>query len=136
MLLAKAKEALKAAYAPYSNFQVGAACLLDTGEIILGSNFENASYPLCLCAERVALASVHSQWTKNTVVKMAITAKSPEKIIDKPISPCGACRQVILEVEIKQSSPIKLILQGEQGEVLIFDTIKELLPMSFDAEFL
>lgn len=135
-LLAKAKEATKDAYAPYSNFQVGAACLLENGKIIKGSNFENASYPLCLCAERTALAAIHSQYTDQKVLSIAVTASNESKKIDQPISPCGACRQVILEFEKRQSAPIKLILQGESGPVLTFTSIKELLPLSFDGDFL
>ncbi len=135
-LLNAAKMALNDSYAPYSKFNVGAACLLDTGEIIKGSNFENSSYPLCLCAERVALGAVHAAHSTKLVVKMAITAKGSGKLIDEPITPCGACRQVLLEYEQKQSEDIQLILQGQSGDVLILNTVKEILPLSFDAEFL
>lgn len=135
-LLAKAREALKDAYAPYSNFRVGAACILDSGEIIKGSNMENASYPLCLCAERTALAAVHAMHQHKKVLSMAITAQSQAKKLQAPISPCGACRQVILEFEQKQQQEIKIILQGEEGPVVIFNSIKELLPMSFDGKVL
>ena len=97
---------------------------------------ENASFPLCLCAERTALAAVHAMHQANKVKTMAITAKSQDKVLEKPVSPCGACRQVILEFEQKQNQEIKIILQGEEGPVMVFQSIKELLPLSFDGDLL
>jgi len=135
-LLLLSKEALKDAYAPYSNFLVGSAVLLQNGEMLGGSNQENASYPLCLCAERVALAAAASQHPKEAVVAIAVTAKSPRKPIEQPITPCGACRQVIGEVEHKHQQDIQVILQGEVGEIFVFKSIKSLLPLLFDNTYL
>jgi len=135
-LVLLAREALKDAYAPYSNFQVGAAILLDNGKTIKGSNQENAAYPMCLCAERVALSAVASVFPKSRVKTMAITAKSPSITIKQPISPCGACRQVICETEMKQKDAIRVILQGEEGEIYIFKSSKDLLPLFFDGTYL
>ena len=135
-LVAKAKEATNTSYAPYSNFYVGAAALLDDGTIIIGSNFENASYPLCLCAERVALASVHSQYPGAVVKMMAVTARNPKAVLSEPVAPCGACRQVLLEYEQKQKSEIKIIMFGEEGRIAICKSAASLLPMAFDHSFL
>lgn len=126
----------KKAYAPYSKFYVGAAVLLSNGKIITGCNQENASYPLCLCAERVALFSAHTQYPNIPIEKIAIIAINPNNKVEKPISPCGACRQVIRESEIRSKKDIQLILKGETDKVLIFDSIKTLLPFSFDSSSL
>ncbi len=135
-LVSKAKEATNTAYAPYSNFYVGAAALLDDGNIVIGSNFENASYPLCLCAERVALASVHSQYPGAVVKMMAVTARNPKTVLTEPVAPCGACRQVLLEYEQKQKGEIKIIMFGEEGGIAICNSAASLLPMAFDHSFL
>lgn len=131
-----AHKATQKAYAPYSNFKVGAAVLLKNGKTFKGSNFENASYPLCLCAERVVLAAVHACQPGEIITTIAITAKSESKILDHPISPCGACRQVLTEVEQKQKHPMKIILQGETGPVYVLKSAAELLPLGFDREVL
>ena len=132
-LILKAKEATKKAYAPYSNFKVGAAVLLDNGLIITGNNQENAAYPSGLCAERVALFAASSQYPEAAVKAVAITAHSDEFIIDTPIYPCGACRQVLAEYEYKFGKDIKLILTGNEGKVLVIKNIKTVLPFIFDA---
>ena len=135
-LVAKAKEATNTSYAPYSNFYVGAAALLDNGTVVIGSNFENASYPLCLCAERVALASIHSQYPDAVVQMMAVTARNPKAALLEPVAPCGACRQVLLEYEQKQKSEIQIIMFGEEGKIAICESAASLLPMAFDHSFL
>lgn len=135
-LLKQAHQAVHASYSPYSNFKVGAAVLLENGKILGGSNQENASYPLCLCAERTAFSAAASLYPTTKIVAIAVTAKSEKNVIDKPISPCGACRQVICEVEQKFSSDIRIILQGEVGQVYEFNSGKDLMPFSFDAEYL
>lgn len=135
-LLQRAHKATEDAYAPYSNFKVGSAILLENGEILSGSNQENASYPLCLCAERTALSAAASLFPKVAIKSIAVTAKSPTKTITEPISPCGACRQVICEVEQKFGANISVILQGETGLIYELETGKDLMPMSFDAEYL
>ena len=131
-----AEKAVEDAYAPYSNFYVGAAVLLADGTVVKGSNFENASYPLCLCAERVALGSVHSQYPGATVKSIAVTAKNPKQPVTEPVAPCGACRQVLLEYEQKQGSPLQVIMFGESGKVVVFETSEQLLPMAFGHKFL
>ena len=135
-LIAKAKQATNDSYAPYSNFKVGAAVLLNNGEIILGSNQENASYPLGLCAERTALSAAASLASNEKIKAIAITAKSAKNPVLQPAAPCGICRQVIFEAENKHHQNIEIILTGEQGIVYVFKSIKDLLPLHFDANFL
>ena len=135
-LLELAKSSLADSYSPYSQFKVGAGLLLTNGKMLGGSNQENASYPLCLCAERVAIAAAASQYPKEAIEAIAVTAKSPRQIIQSPVSPCGACRQVICETENKYKHAIKIILQGEQGDIYVLDSGKDLLPLSFDASVL
>ncbi|MCB0686869.1 MAG: cytidine deaminase [Saprospiraceae bacterium] len=130
-LMLKAREALDNAYAPYSGFAVAAALELTDGTVLIGTNQENASYGLCLCAEQNVLAHAGANFHDTPIRKMAITARSSLRIIDHPISPCGACRQVISEHEDRHAYPIKILLQGEKGDILIFDSIKDLLPFSF-----
>ncbi len=130
-LLAVAKNTLGDAYAPYSGFQVAASILLENGKILVGTNQENASYGLCLCAEQNVLAVAGSQYKDLFIRKIAITARSRGKIINYPVTPCGACRQVISEYEDRHRHPIRIIMQGESGQVLAFDTVKDLLPFSF-----
>ncbi len=136
LLLEKAKEAVGDAYAPYSRFRVGSAIRLRNGKIIKGSNQENASFPLCLCAERVAIAAADSNFPREAVVAVAVTAKSSNQVIDKPIAPCGACRQVICETENKHGHDIRIIMQGESGEIYVLQSGKDLLPLSFDGSYL
>lgn len=135
-LMEKAIVARGKSYAPYSNFNVGAALLLDNGEIVLGNNQENAAYPSGMCAERVAIWKAASDYPNMKVVKLAITASSLATPVTKPVGPCGACRQSLLEYEIKQETPFKMLLMGEVGEVVITDSLVSLLPFSFDNSFL
>jgi len=134
-LLQFAKQSLQHSYSPYSNFQVGAAVLLQNGKMVGGANQENASYPLCLCAERVALAAAASQFPGEAALALAVTVHSPGHLIEKPAAPCGACRQVICETECKHQHDIRILLQGETGEILIFPSAKDLLPFSFDGSY-
>ena len=135
-VLALAKKHLKYSYSPYSNFKVGTGLYLKNKKLIGGSNQENASYPLCLCAERVALAAAASVHPGVIVDTLAVTVKHPDKVIGKPAMPCGACRQVICEVEQKQQKAIRVITQGESGEVYIFESGLAILPLAFDASYL
>ena len=105
-LMTAAAEARDKAYAPYSKFKVGAAILLENNEVITGSNQENASYPSGLCAERTAIYYAGAKYPDTKLLIMALTASSNNQITDKPIPPCGACRQAIAEYEIKQDQPI------------------------------
>ncbi|WP_308990909.1 cytidine deaminase [Mariniflexile litorale] len=135
-LMQKAFEARDKAYAPYSNFNVGTAILLDNGEIITGNNQENASYPSGLCAERTAIYYAGSQYPDAKVVRMAISATSKNKPTLNPIPPCGACRQAIAEYEIKQESPIEIYFMGETGKVAKSTSLANLLPLVFDKSVL
>lgn len=130
-LVELSREMTTKAYAPYSGFFVGAAVLLSNGEIITGSNQENGAYPSGLCAERVAVFAASAMYPGVSMKIIAISAKSSRLQMDEPVSPCGACRQVMLEYETLQEQPIKLLLSKENGQVLIVDKVKDLLPLSF-----
>jgi cytidine deaminase len=135
-LFKKAQEAREKAYAPYSNFTVGAAILLDNGEVITGSNQENASFPSGLCAERTAIYYAGAQFPLNKIKIMAIVAGSKNHKTTTPIPPCGACRQAVAEYEIKQDQPIEIYFMGEEGEVVKSNSLKNLLPLTFDKNVL
>ena len=135
-LLEEARKSLAKSYAPYSKFEVGAAIRLANGEIFGGANFENAAYPMCLCAERVALAAGAVAYPEEAVAAIAITVRNEAQKIDLPGAPCGACRQVLSEYENKGGQAIRVILQGEIGPVYCFDTIQTLLPLSFSGKML
>lgn len=135
-LIKKAIEVRKSAYAPYSKFKVGTAVLLDNGEIIIGSNQENAAYPSGLCAERVAIFQAGALYPHSAILKIAITASSDNNPTSVPVPPCGACRQSISEYEIRQNSPIKIYYMGETGEIHQSDSLKNLLPFMFDNKLL
>ncbi|RYJ40395.1 Cytidine deaminase [Flavobacterium anhuiense] len=135
-LMNQAVEIRKKAYAPYSQFKVGAALLLDNGKVILGSNQENAAYPSGLCAERTAIFYAGSTYPEAKILKMAITAASDTNQTAAPIPPCGSCRQSIAEYEIKQDTPIEIYFMGEIGEVYKSSSLKNLLPLMFDKKFL
>lgn len=130
-MILQAKHAASRAYAPYSGFQVGAAVLLDNGELLTGNNQENAAYSSGLCAERVTLFYANSRYPDSKVLIMAIAAQNMLGFTDEPISPCGSCRQVLLETENRFKSPIRLLLYGAE-KVAIVETIRDLLPLSFE----
>ncbi len=135
-LLQSAKDACLSAYAPYSNFQVGAAVLLKNQLIIKGNNQENAAYPAGLCAERVALFNASSNYPKEEIEALALTIDFEGKDLSEPVFPCGSCRQVILEYEEKFQQPITLFIIGPSDEVVKIDSIKTILPFSFSGAFL
>ncbi len=130
-LLAEARMVTGQAYAPYSNFHVGAAAILENGEIVKGTNQENASYPVGICAERVLLGSAATLHPDVPISTIAISYNSEEVKSDHPISPCGMCRQALLEYETRTSKPIRLILSGQEGKVFIIKTARFLLPFAF-----
>ncbi len=130
-LLQKATEASQSAYAPYSEFRVGAALLLENGEIVTGNNQENAAYPSGLCAERVAMFYASAKYPNVSFKAIAITANSDKIMISDPVSPCGACRQVMKEYEVLSKNPIKVILAGQTGAVYIIESVNDLLPFGF-----
>jgi len=135
-LMEQAVSVRKNAYAPYSNFRVGVALLLDNGQIVIGSNQENAAYPSGLCAERVAIFHAGAVYPEAKIIKMAITAASDTNKTIAPIPPCGACRQSIAEYEIRQDNPIEIYFMGETGDIYKSESLKNLLPFMFDKKFL
>lgn len=135
-LVSRAEEALKNAYAVYSQFQVGAALLLESGEIVTGNNQENIAYPSSLCAERVALYYCKAHAPNAVVKKIAIMAKSKKGELLEVISPCGACRQVMSEYERLQSESMEVILKGEGTSMMVFESVADLLPLSFNTKVL
>jgi cytidine deaminase len=135
-LLAAAKEATKTAYAPYSNFFVGAAARLSNGSIQIGSNQESSSFPVGICAERTLLNSVGSQFPELYIVTMAVSYQPLNKDSNAPISPCGMCRQSLLDYENRYGTPIKIILAGMTGEVMVIQSAANLLPFGFDGSIL
>jgi len=131
LLVKKAFEAQKRSYAPYSNFNVGAAAKLANGEIVAGTNQENASYPAGLCAERVLLSSAATLYPGVAIESIAISYNNNNGESNHPISPCGICRQSLVEYEERTKHPIRLILSGMEGKVFIIKTAGLLLPLSF-----
>ncbi|MBS1951383.1 MAG: Cytidine deaminase [Cytophagales bacterium] len=134
-LVHKAKEATALAYAPYSKFCVGAALILEDGSVITGANQENASYPLCMCAERVALYAATATHPNQTILKIAVVAHKKNHKDLTPATCCGACRQVILEFEQRQKKPIEIIMFGTQNQWLK-TTATALMPLGFGKESL
>jgi cytidine deaminase len=133
-LLKMAKDATAIAYAPYSHFHVGAAAELNNGAFIKGSNQENASYPVGICAERVLLSAVSSQYPGAAVQTMAISYDNRNGESMKPVAPCGMCRQALVEFESRQQHPIRLILGGMEGKVYVIEQANALLPLSFGGD--
>ena len=130
-LLNEAREVTKQAYAPYSNFFVGALAKLVNGQIVAGSNQENASYPAGLCAERVLLGSASLLYPNVAIDTMAISYDSNNGNSDEPISPCGICRQTLREYEDRFHHPIRLVLGGLHGKIYVFEKASLLLPLAF-----
>ena len=130
-LVNEAREVTAAAYAPYSNFNVGAVAKLVNGEIVAGTNQENASYPVGICAERVLLASAASLYPNIAIDTIAISYDNTRGASSHPISPCGMCRQSLVEYEERVKKPIRLILSGLDGKVFVIEKANLLLPLSF-----
>lgn len=130
-LLARARSVTNKAYAPYSHFLVGAAARLTTGQIVEGTNQENASYPVGICAERVLLGNAATLFPGDGIESIAISYASDDVPSDHPISPCGMCRQALLEYESRTRHPIRLILAGQNGKVYVVETVRFLLPFAF-----
>ena len=129
-LVEKAMAATRNSYANYSHFHVGAACLLEDGSIVIGANQENAAFPSGLCAERSAVFAAQSNYPELAIKTIAIAANNEHGFLKDPISPCGACRQVILEMEDRYKRPVRILLYGTDG-IYCFKSIKDLLPFSF-----
>jgi cytidine deaminase len=135
-LLEAAQLATKSAYAPYSHFLVGAAARLSNGQIVIGSNQESTSFPVGICAERTLLNSVGSQFPALSITAMAISYQPVGKDSKEPISPCGMCRQSLLDFENRYEAPIRIILSGMEGEVMVIPSAANLLPFGFDGSIL
>lgn len=134
-LISAAREATKRSYAPYSKFYVGAALRLANQQIVCGSNQENAAYPSGTCAERTAIFYANAQYPGQPVEALAIAAQTNGKFLAQPISPCGSCRQVILETEHRFKKPIRILLYGTEG-VYVLEGIQSILPLQFDQDCL
>lgn len=130
-LVEKAKEASYNAYSPYSNFNVGAALLLNNNKIITGNNQENAAYPSGLCAERVALFTASSQYPDEDILKVAVVAQMGKSSQFLPVTPCGGCRQVMCEFEKDSAKPIQVLLFAPANKIYIISGIDSLLPLKF-----
>jgi cytidine deaminase len=126
-------QAMHNAYAPYSQFRVGAALLLENGVIVKGNNQENAAYPSGLCAERVAFFTASANYPNVRIVAAAVTASSAQYSQGDPVTPCGSCRQSMLEYELKQEHNIPLFMISPSGEVIRSHSIKQLLPLYFES---
>lgn len=133
-LISQSTAAHQDAYAPYSNFKVGAAILLEDGTVFIGNNQENSAYPSGLCAERVALFACAAQNPNKLIKTIAISAHSEKFDINNVLSPCGSCRQSMYEYESKQNIPIKVLLKGVDNEVLEFLSVADLLPLVFQCD--
>ena len=130
-LIQKAQSSLQNAYAPYSNFNVASALRLSNNEIVIGTNQENKAYPSSMCAERVAIFSASSNFPSEKIEALVIVNQGDLIDQSEPIYPCGACRQVMIEREINQNQPIKLIFVAQNGAVKLFNSVKDILPFSF-----
>ena len=134
-LLQAAREATRYAYAPYSHFHVAAAARMQNGSVITGTNQENASFPVGMCAERVLVASAASQFPDMTIETIAVSydnragGKS-----NHPVAPCGICRQTLQEVETRSKTQIKLIMGGMEGKIFVLSSASALLPFAFTGD--
>ena len=133
-LLEEARKVTERAYAPYSNFNVGAVARLANGEIITGTNQENASFSAGICAERVLLACAATQYPEIPVKDLAISYHNIKGSSNQPVTPCGVCRQALQESEDRLKHPIRLILAGMEGKVFVFEKASSLLPLAFTTD--
>jgi cytidine deaminase len=134
LLVREARNITANAYAPYSNFHVGAIAQLSNGKLVTGTNQENAAYPVGICAERVLLSTASSLFPNVAVDTIAISYDNKNGESNHPISPCGICRQTLLEYEERVKQPIRLILSGLEGKIYIIQKASQLLPLSFGGE--
>jgi len=130
-LIESARDIMKDAYAPYSKFSIGAVALLSNGEVVKGSNQENIAYPSGLCAERVALFYAGANFPNEAVETLAIVAEGDLVPVETILSPCGGCRQVMVETESRQKKAYRVILVSQNGEVVVFKSATDLLPLAF-----
>lgn len=135
LLVSEARKITDLAYAPYSGFHVGAAILLGNGQIIKGNNQENSAYPSGLCAERVAMFYANSNYPSTEIKTIAVSAAKNGMLVEEPVKPCGACRQVLAEAEMRFRHPIRIILDGKNS-ILVLNGVESLLPLSFSKKYL
>ena len=135
ILIEAAKNATASSYAPYSGFCVGAAARLKNGTVVIGSNQENVAYPSGLCAERTTLFAANAQYPDQPVISLAIAARNREGFLSQPITPCGACRQVISGVEQRYDHPIRILLYGTEGTHVV-ESVDALLRLQFSDSYL
>ena len=130
-LIELAIEGTNRSYSPYSHFRVGAALKLQNGVTVIGCNQENAAFPSGICAERSALFAAGAQYPDQPVVMLAIAARNEDGVFtEHPVSPCGPCRQVLIETETRFHHPVRILLYGQRC-VYVVDSIKQLMPLSF-----
>lgn len=129
-LIMAAIQATHNSYANYSHFHVGAALRLADGSIMIGANQENAAFPSSLCAERSAIFAAQSQKPEQAILTLAIAARNGQGMLRQPVTPCGGCRQVIMEMEDRYRRPVSILLYGTEG-IYRFQSVKDLLPFSF-----
>lgn len=129
-LVERALKATENSYAEYSHFYVGAALRLANGNIVIGANQENAAFPSSLCAERTAVFAAQAHYPDQPITTLAIAARNDHGLLEEPVSPCGACRQVILGIEDRYKRPVRILLYGKHG-VYCVQSVKDLLPLSF-----
>lgn len=135
-LIEQARKYCSHAYAPYSNFLVSAAVLLENGTRVYGTNQENASFPNGLCAERVALSASSSNFPDVIIEKIAVTARKKEKTAFQAITPCGGCLQVMSEIQTRQNKSIEIVMEGGGGKIRVAPNVDMLLPFKFTADYL
>ena len=134
MLLKEARKVTQFAYAPYSNFHVGAFAKLENGKTVSGTNQENASFPAGICAERTLMSTASSLYPGVAIETIAISYNNVNGKSDTPVSPCGICRQSFVEFSDRTQKPIRIILSGREGEVQVIENARDLLPLVFAAE--
>ena len=130
ILVDKAIEATTRSYSVYSHFAVGAALMLENGDIVLGATQENAAFPSGLCAERTAIFAAQVNNPDQPLKTIAIAARNENGLLKKPITPCGGCRQVMLEIEDRYKKPVKILLYGTEG-IYVINSVKDIMPLSF-----
>ena len=131
VLIEAAREMTTTSYSPYSHFQVGAAIRLSDGRVFRGSNQENAVFPVGLCAERTAFFAAGANAPDVPPVAIAIAAQTEGRFTERPVTPCGSCRQALLEAETRYQRPIRVLLYGTKG-IYVIPCVKDLLPLTFD----
>ncbi|HLU86693.1 MAG TPA: cytidine deaminase [Taishania sp.] len=135
LLVIRAQSAAQKAYAPYSKFQVGAAVLLEDGTIVLGSNQENIAFPSGLCAERVALFNAGANYPGKKIVKLVVTAFGDFVELETLLTPCGSCRQVMVESQQRQKDAIQVIMVSQNKQTIVVDNVLDLMPFAFNESF-